>query len=74
MLAYLGLVPSALAYVLFFSGLTAVSAAKAAVTALIEPLAAAVIAVLFLHERLTAVSVSGGLILLVAVIVAALGE
>lgn len=74
MLAYLGLVPSALAYVLFFSGLTAVPATKAAVTALVEPLAAAVIAMLFLHERLSAVSVSGGVILLVAVIVLALGE
>jgi hypothetical protein len=58
-----GLVPSALAYGLFYVGLTSVSATTAAVVALTEPLLAALIGVALLDEQLSAVAVVGGLVL-----------
>jgi len=74
LLAYLGLVPSALAYALFFAGLRAVTAGTASVLALIEPLTAAVVAVTLLGERLTLAGLGGGVILLAAVVLLAVGE
>ena len=74
LLAYLGLVPSALAYGLFYVGLTAVRATTAAVVALTEPLLAALIGVVLLDEQLSPVGVLGGLILLAAVVARALRE
>jgi len=74
LLGYLGLVPSALAYGLFFSGLTAVTATTASVVALVEPLAAAVIAVAFLGEQLTVTAVVGGAVLLGSVVALAITE
>jgi DME family drug/metabolite transporter len=67
-LVYLGAVPSALAYGLFFAGLAHVRAATAAVVALLEPLVAAVIAVALLGERLSAAAVAGTVVLLGAVV------
>ncbi|MDQ7906478.1 DMT family transporter [Phytohabitans sp. ZYX-F-186] len=66
-LLYLGAVPSALAYGLFFAGLTHVRAATASVVALLEPVVAAVIAVALLGERLSAAAVAGTVVLLGAV-------
>ncbi|MBW3605057.1 MAG: EamA family transporter [Actinobacteria bacterium] len=43
-LLYLGVVPTAVAYVLFFRGIVAVRASIAAVTTLLEPVTAAVLA------------------------------
>ncbi|MDH2429159.1 EamA family transporter [Sphaerisporangium sp. TRM90804] len=74
MLAYLGLVPSALAYGLFFTGLRAVTATTASVVALVEPLAAAAIAVGFLGERLTVPGLLGAVVLLAAVLVLSAGR
>lgn len=74
LLAYLGLVPSALAYALFFAGLRAVTAGTASVLALIEPLTAAAVAVFLLGERLTPAGLAGGVILLAAVALLAVGE
>lgn len=71
LMVYLASVPTALAYGLYFAGATVVRAATVSVISLIEPVAAAVIAVLVLGERLTAGTVLGTLILLGAV--AALG-
>jgi DME family drug/metabolite transporter len=68
LLAYLGVVPSALAYGLFFVGLRVVSATTASVVALVEPLVAAGIAVAFLGERLTVAAALGGVMLLAAVV------
>jgi DME family drug/metabolite transporter len=68
LLAYLGAAPSALAYGLFFAGLAVVRATTAAVLTLAEPLAAAVIAVLWLNERLTAPATAGALVLASAVL------
>jgi DME family drug/metabolite transporter len=66
-LLYLGAVPTALGYGLFFAGLAAVRATTAAVVALLEPVTAAVAAMLLLGERLTVVTVVGTGILLAAV-------
>ncbi|MDG4822409.1 DMT family transporter [Asanoa sp. WMMD1127] len=73
-LAYLGAVPTALAYALFFAGLSVVRANTAAVLALAEPVAAAVIAVLWLDERLTPAATAGSLLLAAAVVALTLIE
>ncbi|GIF65137.1 membrane protein [Asanoa ishikariensis] len=74
LLAYLGAAPSALAYALFFAGLAVVRATTASVLALAEPLAAAVIAVLWLDERLTVSATAGSILLGVAVVALTLTE
>jgi DME family drug/metabolite transporter len=67
LIGYLGAVPTALAYGLFFVGLSAVRATTASVIALIEPLGATAIGVLLLGERLTPAGMAGGAALLLAV-------
>ena len=67
LLAFLGVVPTALAYAAFFAGLTVVRATTASVVALVEPLAAAILAVTVLGERLTLGATTGGAVLLAAV-------
>ncbi|WP_213454711.1 DMT family transporter [Rhizomonospora bruguierae] len=74
LLGYLAAVPTALAYGLFFAGLAAVRATTASVVALLEPLTAAVIAVLLLGERLTPAVVAGAVVLLAAVVGLAVDE
>ncbi|MFC7216824.1 DMT family transporter [Streptomyces polyrhachis] len=67
LLAYVVVVPTALAYVLYFAGAVVVRAATVAVVMLIEPVSAAAIAVLLLGEHLTAATVAGTVLLLGAV-------
>jgi DME family drug/metabolite transporter len=67
LLAYLGVVTTAVAYVLFYAGLRTVPGSVAAVLTLLEPLTAALLAVLILAEPLPALTVAGGLLLLGAV-------
>lgn len=67
MLAFLATFPTALAYVAFFSGLRAVSATTASMVALVEPVAAAVLAVVILGEHLSVVAYAGGVLLLASV-------
>ncbi|MEU9794485.1 EamA family transporter [Streptomyces sparsogenes] len=71
---YLGAVPTALAYTMFFTGLGAVRATTASVVALVEPLTAAVIGVLALGERLNAHVLTGTALLLSAVLFLAADE
>lgn len=71
---YLGAVPTALAYTLFFAGLGAVKATTASVVALVEPLTAAVIGVLVLGERPGAIVLTGTALLLFAVVFLAAAE
>jgi DME family drug/metabolite transporter len=66
-LIYLGLVPSALAYGLFFTGVRTVPGPVASIVTLLEPLTATVLATAFLDERLAPGAVVGGLLLLAAV-------
>jgi DME family drug/metabolite transporter len=68
-LVYLGVVPSALAYGLFFAGVRTVPAAVAAIVTLLEPLTATVLATAFLGERLAPAALAGGLLMLAAVAV-----
>jgi len=57
--AIVGLVPTAIAYVLYLTGLRLIDATKASVFALMEPVAAAALGFLFLQERLSYDSMVG---------------
>lgn len=74
LLAFLGAVPTALAYALFFAGLTVVRATTASVVALVEPVAAVALGVLVLHEPLTGWSAAGAGLLLSSVVVLTVTE
>ncbi|MEU7764685.1 EamA family transporter [Nocardia sp. NPDC049190] len=67
----LGLVPTAIAYSLYFRGLSDVGPGIAAVLALLEPLTGTVLAVVVLGERLTTSGLAGAALLIVALLVAA---
>ncbi|MFD7628128.1 DMT family transporter [Streptomyces sp. NPDC059851] len=67
LLVYVATVPTALAYALYFTGAAVVRAATVSVIMLIEPVSAAVIAVLVLGERLTGAVALGTVLLLSAV-------
>ncbi len=66
-LLYLGVVPSALAYALFFTGIRTVPGAVASIVTLLEPLTATALATGFLGERLAPGALAGGLLVLAAV-------
>lgn len=65
---YLALVPMFLGYVLFGRGLASVGASTATTLSLAEPAAAVVIAVLVLHEQLTAAAAVGLALLLAGLV------
>jgi drug/metabolite transporter, DME family len=67
LLLYLGIVPSALAYAMFFTGLRTVPGAVASIVTLLEPLTATALATLLLGERLAPLALVGGLLVLAAV-------
>jgi DME family drug/metabolite transporter len=69
LLLYLGLVPSALAYLLFFTGIRSVPGPVASIVTLLEPLTATVLATALLGERLAPAALAGGLLVLGAVVV-----
>ncbi|MDQ2750951.1 MAG: DMT family transporter [Actinomycetota bacterium] len=68
-LIYIGIVSTVIAYGLFYTGLRSTSSEVAGVLTLLEPLAATVLAVVFLGESLSALGWSGALLLLVAIAV-----
>jgi drug/metabolite transporter, DME family len=68
---YLGLVPTALAYVLFAQGLEKLPARSVATLTLAEPLTAVTLGVIILGERPGAVAVLGALLVLSGVLVLA---
>jgi DME family drug/metabolite transporter len=72
LLLYLGWVPTALAYGLFFVGLRGVSATSAAVVAVLEPLTATVLGVLVLGQRLGLGGIAGAGLLCAAAVLAGL--
>jgi DME family drug/metabolite transporter len=74
LLAYLAVVPTALAYALFFAGLAVVRATTASVVALVEPVTATLVAVTLLDDRLTATTAAGATLLLAAVALLAYAE
>ncbi|RZS45119.1 DME family drug/metabolite transporter [Herbihabitans rhizosphaerae] len=67
--AFLGLVPTAIAYGAYFAGLRRGNAVAAALAAMLEPLTATVLSVLLLHERLTGLGMIGAALLLGALLV-----
>ncbi|MFD6275492.1 DMT family transporter [Streptomyces sp. NPDC060209] len=68
LIAWLGVATTALAYWLFTTGLTQVRATTAGTLSLAEPLAAALIGVLLLHEHLSPVAWAGGALILTGMI------
>lgn len=74
LLLYLMVVPTALAYALFFAGLAVVRATTASVVALVEPVTAAAVAVTLLGERISVVAALGGAVLLGTVFLLMLSE
>ncbi|MGC0209518.1 DMT family transporter [Streptomyces levis] len=74
LLAYVAAVPTALAYGLYFAGAAVVRSATVSVIMLLEPVSAAVLAVVLLGERLTGATVTGTLLMLGSVAGLAVGE
>ncbi|MEU0199769.1 MULTISPECIES: EamA family transporter [unclassified Streptomyces] len=74
LLAYVAAVPTALAYGLYFAGAAVVRSATVSVIMLLEPVSAAVLAVVLLGERLTVATVAGTLLMLGSVAGLAVGE
>lgn len=70
LVAFLGLVPTATAYGLFFSGVRAVGAGPASLLSLLEPITAALIGIVVLDESLGALGILGGGLVAVAVVLA----
>ena len=66
-LVYIGVVPTVLAYWLFYAGLRSTPSEVAGVLTLLEPLTAAVVAALVLHESLSPAGLVGGALMLAAV-------
>lgn len=71
LLLYLGIVPTALAYLLFTIGMRTTVATVASVVTLVEPLTAATLAWLLFDERLGPLALVGALLLLGAVLLLA---
>lgn len=67
--AYMGLVPTGVAYIIFFKGITRASATAATITTMLEPSVAALLAWLLLQEQLTLTSLLGSALLLASVVV-----
>lgn len=65
---YLGLVPTAVAYGAYFVGLRGAPAVTAALSSMLEPLTATLLAVLVLHDRMTPPGVLGAALLAVALV------
>jgi len=74
LLLYLGLVPTALGYALYLRGLRGVPATTAAILTLLEPLGSALLALLFLGERLSLAGAGGAALLLASMALLALGR
>jgi DME family drug/metabolite transporter len=62
--AFLGIVPSSVAYLLFQEGLASVPASIATIVTMLEPFIAAVLAWIFFEERLSSIGWIGGAILM----------
>lgn len=74
LLLYLGLIPSALGYILFNTGLTTTGATVASIVTLLEPLTASILGITLFDERLGVLGMVGAAILLAAIVILALGS
>ena len=66
-LVYIGIVPTAIAYWLFYAGLRTTPTETAGVLTLLEPLTAAVLAAIVLHETLSTAGRLGAVLMLLAI-------
>ncbi|MGH2740824.1 MAG: DMT family transporter [Actinomycetota bacterium] len=71
LLLYLGLVPSALGYILFNTGLRTTGATVASIVTLLEPLTASILGLTLFDERLGLLGATGAAILVAAIVVLA---
>jgi drug/metabolite transporter, DME family len=71
---FLGVVPTALAYLVFARGLRRLSGAETATLTLAEPLTAALLGVIVLSERMSAPAALGGALILSGLLVLAAPE
>src|SRR5262249_1948386 len=74
LIAYLGVVPTALAYWLFQAGLRHVSATAASIISMLDPVVAAVLAWVLFGERLAASGIAGAALLILSVGVLSTGQ
>ncbi len=74
LLFYLGLVPTALGYVLFFLGVNYIKASTASILTMLEPLVATYLAWLLFSESLSPVAIIGAALLFVAIAILYNGE
>ena len=70
MIVYIGVVPTCIGYVSFFSGMKTTPATLSSIIVTLEPLFVALLAWVILGEVLGPVGIAGALILTIAVIVA----
>lgn len=71
LLLHLGLIPTALGYLLFLGGLRTTTATAASIATLFEPLTSTVLAWWLFDERLGIIGAAGGLLLIAAMVVLA---
>ncbi len=62
-LIWLAVMATALAYLLWFQGLTRIEGSKASSTLFIQPLIGTILAVILLHEQLTIITIVGGVLI-----------
>ncbi|WP_321372433.1 DMT family transporter [uncultured Desulfuromusa sp.] len=74
LILYIGLMPTAVAYMLFFFGMRSIKASTASILTLLEPLTATVLAWIFFAERLAPSGIIGAFLLLAAIAVLYRGE
>lgn len=74
LLIYLGVVPTALGYALFLTGMRSTPATVATIVTLLEPLTATLLAWVLFGERLTALGIVGAFLLLGALVVLSLSQ
>lgn len=74
LLLYIGLVPTAVAYTLFFLGMRNVKASTASILTMIEPLTATILAWIIFNEQLAVSGIAGAMLLLFAIVVLYRGE
>ncbi|MEZ4621958.1 MAG: EamA family transporter [Caldilineaceae bacterium] len=67
-LAYLGVIPTAVGYTLFFTGMRTTTATVASIATLMEPLTSTLIAVLVLHESMSPQAIVGSGLLILAML------
>jgi len=74
LILYVGLVPTAVAYTLFFFGMRCINASTASILTLLEPLTATVLAWVFFSEQLAPSGIIGAFLLLGAIVILFKGE